>query len=593
MSKSKTMIEEYNKWMRKRAHNQLRIKKWEDFLTPLSSGQKYNNKTLGELIYYGKINRDELEERPPSDKDINQGGRIFSIRNKYTQFGSCACLAVLMGMARQNSESIRELIEPDLRDPGVVWVNLRDVKFSYHVKKRKNDKDEPYSCDLVFDFEPRGILRKKVTAKELLNSCKATHHRRLWPLVVEIALAKAMKNNFISFTDSWNVEFKDYESSIRENYAKRIADFFIKTESSSDISEEDIREVCLTGGLTIQEIENRVKEYPEEKRAAAREMFQKLNEICEKAEKNFEDGKEEFEDDIIDQLSKQFNIKEGYCFLFTTALTGKKSRSRFPLNLEACEKYERKVKDTQRRINTSCSKKGYFKALSGEHISNKIGKFSSRDGQKDKYAPQEMRLFEKIEKKLNKGEVVTATFSSNLIHNSIESQQTVENIVNRMFDKFSLEPITKDGEHLFKHKDDKLTYTKEEAKEYIEDMLRIERDPFGRSSIKTVKKKEGILSSHAYSVVGAFSVEAGDEVNAEEKPTYKFIVIENPHDMHTSINYRDYSKHCSETAKQFLKENKKFEEKEKFYINNNRTCIMELNHFAKLLSSIAYSRKGK
>ena len=591
MSKSKTVIEEYNKWRRKKTHNELRIRKWEDFLTPLSSGQKYKDKTLGELIYYGKINRDELEERPPSDKDINQGGRIFSTRNNYTQFGSCACLAVLMGMARQNSESIRKLIEPDLRDPGVVWVNLRDVKFSYHVKKRKNDKNEPYSCDLVFDFEPRGILRKKVTAKELLNSCKATRHRRLWPLVVEIALAKAMKNNFISFTDSWNVEFKDYESSIREDYAKRIADFFIKTfGSSSDISEKDIREACLTGGLTTQEIESKVKEYPEEKRAAAREMFQKLNEICEKAEKNFEDGKEEFEDDIIYQIKKQFDNEEGYCFLFTTALTGKKSRSRFPLNLEACEKYERKVKDTQRRINTSCSKKGYFKALSGKHISKEIGKFSSRDGQKDKYAPQEIRLFEKIQKKLNKGEVVTASFSSNLIRNSTAYQQTLENTVNIMSNSFSLEPITKDGKHLFKHKDDEVIRTKEEVEGYIEDMLQRERDNLGRSSIKTVKKKEGILSSHAYSVVGAFAVEAGDEVTAEEKPTYRFIVIENPHDMHTSINYRDYSKRCSETARQFLEENEKFEEKEKFYINNNRTCIMELNHFSKLLKDLTYSR---
>ena len=121
-------------------------------------------------------------------------------------------------------------------------------------------------------------------------------------------------------------------------------------------------------------------------------------------------------------------------------------------------------------------------------------------------------------------------------------------------------------------------------------MLQRERDNLGRSSIKTVKKKEGILSSHAYSVVGAFAVEAGDEVTAEEKPTYRFIVIENPHDMHTSINYRDYSKRCSETARQFLEENEKFEEKEKFYINNNRTCIMELNHFSKLLKDLTYSR---
>ena len=109
--------------------------------------------------------------------------------------------------------------------------------------------------------------------------------------------------------------------------------------------------------------------------------------------------------------------------------------------------------------------------------------------------------------------------------------------------------------------------------------------------MNNAKKKEGIIVGHAYSVVGAFAVEAGEEVTAEEKPTYRFIVIENPHDEHTNINYMAYSKRCSETAKQFLEKNKKLKKKKQFCISNNRTCIMELNHFSKLLKNLTYSKK--
>ena len=41
MPKSKTAAEELSKWLNKRAHNELRIKKWEDFLNKLSPKQRY------------------------------------------------------------------------------------------------------------------------------------------------------------------------------------------------------------------------------------------------------------------------------------------------------------------------------------------------------------------------------------------------------------------------------------------------------------------------------------------------------------------------------------------------------------------------
>ena len=198
----------------------------------------------------------------------------------------------------------------------------------------------------------------------------------------------------------------------------------------------------------------------------------KLREMYTGIKKIFEDVANKLEGDIVTQIKYQFDNNECHCYFFNTALTGKKSRTRFPLNFEACQKYENTIREAAHRtINASFDGRiGYTYALNVNHLPKEMGKFSSRDGQKDKYAPQELRLFEKIKKQLGNGQVVTVGFTKPISVGGAppQSVHTVEKQSEDTLERF--EPIKgKNGERLFKDKEGKYgEMTKEELKKWAE-----------------------------------------------------------------------------------------------------------------------------
>ena len=101
------------------------------------------------------------------------------------------------------------------------------------------------------------------------------------------------------------------------------------------------------------------------------------------------------------------------------------------------------------------------------------------------------------------------------------------------------------------------------------------------------RKKRGITGCHAYVVVAAF------HIITEEGKTFYFIVIENPHDKDTYVDYTQNSKRYSPIARKLTQKGGKLDEIKPKYVNNRRTCIMELNHFSKLLRDIQYTRDPK
>ena len=177
-----------------------------------------------------------------------------------------------MGMVKRDSKSIRKLIQPHPSRYDAVVVKLKNVKPKWKVKPYYDDKKNPAGCDIIYDFEPSGDIDKIVTAKELMQLCNknAIHHRRLWPSVVEIAIAKAMKANFISFNKMNYTELGQCEDFVRQGYALKVTDFYIKLlkdvgNKISPDEEKFYRETMLQGSLTDKELEDYVeKTFPEE-----------------------------------------------------------------------------------------------------------------------------------------------------------------------------------------------------------------------------------------------------------------------------------------------------------------------------------------
>lgn len=102
----------------------------------------------------------------------------------------------------------------------------------------------------------------------------------------------------------------------------------------------------------------------------------------------------------------------------------------------------------------------------------------------------------------------------------------------------------------------------EKSEDYITDFI---LDAFVDSKIS--KTKSGIDTGHEYAVVGV-----------DIKDGYKYIVLRNPHDVRTKIDYRKSIKDLEKIKEVQLPDD----------IPDRNECKMELNHFMKKLASINY-----
>ena len=183
------------KWINKRENREIRLKNWTEVLEKQQKEKDKNFNFFEKLFFDFKNGKNTI----PSPKDINQGGLVFTLPGD-TQFGSCSWLATLMRMVKQNYRSIYDLIRPDPQNPYyAVNVYLHDFRYNWdvHYKPEKN------VFDCVITIEPTEIRKVRVDIYDILRIGRSTQHRRLWPLVVEIAVAKEM-NKFPNIRENMN-----------------------------------------------------------------------------------------------------------------------------------------------------------------------------------------------------------------------------------------------------------------------------------------------------------------------------------------------------------------------------------------------------
>ena len=556
-----------NKWINKRENREIRLKNWTEVLEKQKK-EKDKSFSFEKVLYFNFKNG--KGNNIPSPKDINQGGNIFSISGD-TQFDSCPWLATLMGMARQNYKSIYKLIRPDPQNPHyAVNVYLHDFRYNWNI----HYKPEKNVFDCVFTIEPTEIRKVKVDIDDILKIGRATQHRRLWPLVVEIAVAKEMHK----FPDMGDPDVC-FNSGSWKSYRDEVLKYYLSTTQDSD---------------------------PEKSYKRDQILYDQDGKLYKEIRAELDKSKDKILEDLKQQMINKFNnsICTGACI---TILTGKKSRTR-------CSWGNIKYLTTDVELFI----KDVVEHAGGRLISAKDicwskddlpKKFVSRDKIADRYNPREEATFRRIDKKLRQRQVVTASFKSELFKDDQKHEEdiSIDEIAGRVLSWLENEvdeKLEKIVQACELSKDPKLSslkeedirqkfygqqFTKREKKSLVLSCIDNSEKMFGKN-IENEKRKIGIFPGHAYVVKAAISIAAGDEVTTEDKPVYKFIVLENTHKMTTKVNYDKACDYYSKSAKQFIENNQGFKTVKKLYIDNNRTCIMELNHFCKLLSNLTYSR---
>lgn len=429
-----------------------------------NSSEKPNRKNRKELwktqsLKDSLYNDDGKGNKIPKISDIDQGSPSnLNYIIKYYELGNCFLLTNLMGLVRKEPKFITDKL--------IIIKNDNEVKVILYETKKPIFKVKGNIIEV--ESKPDSKKSYSVTKDEALKW--KTSHKALWPVVIEIA------------------------------YAKHIKDLMKKNTNLSD------------GGDLLQDLR---------------------------------------------YLARQ----GGTSAIALAQLTGKTSRKIYYQNydinqLQNFEKYKSIDEKTKKQIES-------FK---GNDVSD-IKKFPN------KYSDSALKIYNKIQKKLKKNKIITAAFKDKTPYtdNSAISLMVI-NLANEVQKngKYTLYGLN----NIFKEKDYKkwlnehnLTLDKlegqpyETCKQFVLDTADLTELP------KISKTKIGIEAGHAYLVLDTLEHEG-----------YKYIVLKNPHQIKTSINYKKSSK---------LPPKVKLPEQIDKVKNE---CMMELNHFYKKLESIDYDK---
>ena len=124
----------------------------------------------------------------PKISDIDQGGDNLTYQFKSYSINDCYLLTNLMGLAKKNPNFIKEIIK--IKNENEIEVTFHEIKIT---DKKKDNK-------VVVTCEPTGVKKSYSVKKDEAIKWK-TCHRALWPVVIEIAYAKFLKNNVGYFRD--------------------------------------------------------------------------------------------------------------------------------------------------------------------------------------------------------------------------------------------------------------------------------------------------------------------------------------------------------------------------------------------------------
>ena len=357
-----------------------------------------------------------------------------------------------------------------------------------------------------------------------------TCHLALWPVVIEIAYAKHLKSMLIKNKDQ--IE-KSMRTSMRPLIKQQVKQYYVQP-LGRDPSDSELEE-------TVEE--------------AITEELKNLLDQNSDLRTMFKDG--------------------GIPSVTLTYLTGAKSKQKIFAN--ANMDITKLIPDLDEKL------KQEYQNFKGVDISG-IKAFQG------KYSPEALKIYDKIQKKLNSGKIITAGFKgvNPLVATSMLSNTGLPKTDNneiafttiQLAKSLKVNPLDTIDDLTLKDSLKKETYEKwlkdhklnladlgtpkvtdEMRKKFILETVDFEK------KLKISKTKSGIGAAHGYLVLDAFEHEG-----------YLYIVLKNPHDVKTKINYKK--------SKKLPPEVKLPEQISK--IKNE--CMMELNHFYKKLSAINYDK---
>lgn len=480
---------------------------------PIRKARKemWKQQSLKDSLY-----NDENGQKIPRISDIDQGSdsKLNYILKQHF-INDCFLLTNLMGLAKTRPNFIlNELIK--IKNDDEVEVLL------YKHKLIPKIKDKEHSITII--FEPDGKVSYSVTKNEALNW--KTSHKALWPVVIEIAYAKLLKD--VALQNKEEVE-KQMRTTLRP------------------ILEQQIREKLK---LLLDEVD-----FSDE-------------EINKSVDKLIDNALQEIQ-------SENLNLRDllkggGTASVALTNLTGVKSKTKgfiIPENL-ITDELRQQIKK--------------FKGFDTKDIKTFSGE----------YSPQAIKIFNNILKNLRNKKIITVSFKG--VNPALELSKLRNSDLPKTDNQdiaLAMLGIAKALKYNAKAQVDKLLYQgmikKEDLDKWLkdnnfdfveelEDATKDIREKFALDMVdfdkqfKISKTKTCIGAAHGYLVDGTFEYEG-----------YNYVVLRNPHNLKTNI---DYTK--SEKLKEKLKEIKLPEQLNK----EKNECIMELNNFVKKLSQISYDK---
>jgi len=473
-------------------------------------------------------NFDKSNKRIPKASDIDQGS-YSNLNYVLKQYGlsDCFLLTNLMGLAKTRPNFIQnEIIK--VKNENEVIIGLYEHKTPPKVKIKENS--------ISLTFEP-------VSSKSFYPVTKAealkwkTCHLALWPVVIEIAYAKHLKSMVVNNKDQLEKNTRAVMNAMRPELEKEFKEEFAEEHEGKIPSDS--------------EFENW------------------LERII----------KETLDETIKDLLDQNYDLRQllkggGFASKALTHLTGAISKTKVFANMDVAKL----IPDLDEKI-----KQEYHQKFKGTNTSG-IKAFQSQ------YSPEALKIYDKIQKKLKLGKIITTGFKGTnpLVSSSMLTSTDLPKVdkkeialaaiqVAKMLKKNSFQTVNglvQQGllkvdtyeKWLENHNLDLTSlgapYTTDEMrKKFILETVDFEK------KFKTSKTKSGIGAAHGYLVLDAF-----------ENDGRLYIVLKNPSDMKTKINYKK--------SKKLPPEVKLPEQINK--IKNE--CMMELNHFYKKLLSIDYDK---
>lgn len=485
-----------------------------------NASEKPNRKNRKELwktqsLKDSLYNDDGKGNKIPRASDIDQGSPSkLNYILKQQVLGDCYLLTDLIGLTK--------------KDPKFITDKLITVKNDNEVEVHLYESKEPtikINGNFIKIKSEPGLKKSYSVKKDDAINWK-TSHKALWPVVIEIAYAKHMVNLSKQLTD------KNLDAMIDamiNNFQKQMPQL------TPDILKEIKKQ--MEGPVSEQYLNN-----------ASKDLKGALN--------------------------------GGSSALALTHLTGKPS-SQMVLQKMDTTMLEKLAKNIDKKTIDE------IKSFGGVDTSG-VKKFSNE------YSAPASAIYNKIQNKLKQNKIITVSFKgtphpTNIFHNSTSSNSknsslpkidnsTIEIAVINLARKINrlgaseifllpnIFKVCKCEKWVKENGYTSFLDLKELPLDTIEKFI-LETADFTEltKNYKVSKTKTGISPEHAYLVLDAL-----------EHEEYKYIVLKNPHQMTTAINYKKSSKLPPEVKlpKQIDK------------VKNE--CMMELNHFYKKLASIDY-----